>query len=400
MSKFTNVPARLRPELQQRLWALDAEADLVTANNVESSSQPPAAVSRMMQVTINGFRRTFGIERPIYFAVSLSKRIQACAIRLKDGTPVIVLWMGLALISSTSLYRLVKMPSLANAFGFTPDPSLALPPMPDLDPYDAFQRLREYLHAGPETAVEQEFMGGLNRDLINFSVLHELGHVVFGHLQILHGKAAISEAGGFFGDQKEILTRHALEKAADSFAFAQAMTAAIHRKLNHLEFLSPTIEIEFKISRLLLAVVFFCRLFEREAFVRGSKLNTHPPGSIRLMMLLPLMKTIWESTEALTSVPFDEHLPGDVLFMFENAVKELTGAPSLVGNLSNSVDLDWATEYHVTISKRLLELRPEFHRLSIPTSLKPLPNMFRIGGEPEPEWVPAPLLVNPGGRKT
>lgn len=370
MTFLLNLPPRFRDDVRQRLWRIDPEADLVVDAGDPSTNWAKSLkhVGRSILFRISGARGALGITEPIYYCLTASPVIQACALRLDSRTHCVAVWMGAVLNSQTALYRLLMTSPLAEFYSFEPRPELAIGHLDGMNSYDAFRQLAEPRHAKIQTNKERLLVSALNTYFLDFFVSHELGHVVNGHTRLLAG-ATIDEADDTV-PAEEVLLRQTLEMDADSFAFNRIIRAALNAELPHerlYRFGGDEERLRFRFTLALTATYFACRLFQRgplDASTLGAR--SHPPGSLRLVMMLPLAQRIWADEEVSKAHPFPEGVIEQVVQMVERAAANLTEVPEPKVDLFGGPADNAAGQAHY---ERLLSewatLRPRLERLKL-----------------------------------
>jgi hypothetical protein len=393
--QLTNLPPRLQEEAQAILWRHDPEASIIfelpLEPNFRASCVNAAMTTRSM---VTAIRTSCDVEEPIYYCLVASPAIQGCSFLLSGDARCIAIWMGALIIGRGLLNRLIVMPALARHFGLSPRPDAALKPLEGMDTFAAFQMLREPNAFAAHDEHERDVVAHLSSKFGAFLVAHEVAHVLNGHL-FLSSKTSSREMMELenFEDlpRQEQWTAHALEWDADMFAGIRLLGGSLLTKQafeRHYSFKSTEQRLRFRLINTMLAIYVACRLFQRRKFdLDKVLLERHPPGAMRLLMLMTQAYSAWTQIPESANVKFPGSLVLGTIGMCEEAIAELTGIEEANFNLLNALPPDWVSPYQKGLFAEWKRIQPELskwkigsHHMVPPDEVSELPPEKLFGG--------------------
>jgi hypothetical protein len=363
---LTNIPPRLQKEAQKALWHSDPAADIIFELPMDEMFRVSAVnAAKSAAASLRAIRKNLRIEEPVYYCITASPQIQACAFLLAGRYRCIALWMGGLIINQGNLNRLAVMPSLASHFLLPSRPEVALTATEGDDTYTAFQRSRLPYPIKAASKHERAVVLALSAHLMAFIIWHEMGHALNGHLflrkevpsaliQETHERGAVGQ-----GDQ---LTSHVLEWDADTFAAIRAFGNAFQTKLDvedYYRFDSFEQRLGFRTFLAMLAIYVACRLFQARPIAPESALREkHPPGAVRLLLMLPQAKQAWSQIPETQGYAFPARALRDAVRLCETAIGEMTGVATRDFDLVATIPPNWFAGYQGRLLQRWAELYP------------------------------------------
>jgi hypothetical protein len=194
-------------------------------------------------VLIDGLRQHMSPKwttRPIQVAFTKSEEVNACATKGRDADYILITIGAVGKIYGT-LNGLLSIPGFLPEVGNsdredTPNESLAdgFPKMPLLGRDYGGNSIRFYL---PADQTRVTFANQLSSMALHFLLMHEIGHILAGHLELLERQgfaAAISEFDAGTTKNATMPPRHVLESDADAFAANFGSFVDLHPETNRL----------------------------------------------------------------------------------------------------------------------------------------------------------------------
>lgn len=295
------------------------------------------------------------VTTPIRFAVSQSHKAQAYAFS-NDGAPFIVLTMGLA----RGLTALSRHLALSDWQLLDDLPEAWIPRRPAFADRQAGLLHLFFCHCSLLSEVDRARSTLISQTATTFIVMHELGHLVNGHLASgIYANGALSETATET-DPDLALTRRALEYDADAFAVQHTLGIARGWVGRPTIFAAETTPAQF--VHLVMAGIATAQLFFEAfdpALDQPFTLRTHPPAWIRLYNAMAMFDAVhardmktppWRDVDIrrlneLTLLGREIALSGSGVPMMEEALGG-AAASALMSSFTDEVRARW------------LELRP------------------------------------------
>ncbi|MFL5019702.1 MAG: hypothetical protein ACJ8EW_26640, partial [Rhizobium sp.] len=169
-------------------------------------------------------------------------------------------------------------------------------------------------------------------------VLHELGHIVNGHLALgktVNGVTYILEYD-LEADRNENITHQALEMDADCFANLFCVQGALTRRLSidQIDTGDEGKRVEKRLQSYVFAVLAIIRGFDHAPFEIETLFDSdHPPGGVRMGYLLAQMLVMEKEGKIDFGGVNVKEATGKTAVSLERAISEATGIDGNGGNL-------------------------------------------------------------------
>jgi hypothetical protein len=321
---------------------------------------------------IAAIRKSCDVDEPIYYCLVASPSIQGCSFLLSGETRCIAIWMGALIIGQGLLNRLMVMPTPAKRYGLTPRPEAAIRTHEGVDTFQAFQALREPNAFGAASEHERHIVSNLTSKFGAFLVAHEVAHALNGHLfmpSTRGGRSIMELEDAVDWSDKEQWTAHAMEWDADMFAGVRLLGGSLRTSQaveQYYRFETMEQRLRFRLINVMVAIYIACRLFQKRKFDFATVMSErHPPGSIRLLMLMTQAYSAWQQLDIEDRGPFPGHVLLDVIDMCEQAISELTGIEEVNFHLLNALPPEWVDGYQAGLFKHWRKLHPELMKWKI-----------------------------------
>ncbi|MBY3564144.1 hypothetical protein [Rhizobium laguerreae] len=299
--------------------------------------------------------------------VDSAQSFQACAVELDDDEFCILIWMAALIRTSASLSRLLATPAAREFFALEPElasvsevahgentfaayDSLSL--LPRIDLGDVGNDFRRYL----------EFMAS------EWLVLHEIGHIVQGHLAVgktVNGLTYILEQDPSV-DRDYNITSQALEVDADCFANLFCVQYSLGR--HHILERDGASHDEVVVGRLkpyLFSMLSVLRSFDHSPLNLETLFDSdHPPGCVRMSYLLAQMLTMQSETTIDFKGANLVEAGGLAAITLERAISEATGVNSQGGNLLSAVSIPDEV-FRKPVLSRWAKIYPELNAIKL-----------------------------------
>lgn len=168
---------------------------------------------------------------------------------------------------------------------------------------------------------------------------------------------------------KEQWIAHAMEWDADMFAGIRLIGGSLRTSQaveQYYTFENVEQILRFRLINMMVAIYIACRLFQRRKFDFETVMSErHPPGSIRLLMLMTQAYSAWQQLDIDDRGPFPGHVLLDVIEMCEQAISELTGIEEVNFHLLNALPPKWVDGYQSGLFKQWRKLHPELMKWKI-----------------------------------
>lgn len=321
---------------------------------------------------ISAIRKSCDVDEPIYYCLVVSPSIQGCSFLLNGEARCIAIWMGAFIIGQGLLNRLVVMPTPAKRYGLTHRPEAAIGPLEGVDTFQAFQELRKPNAFRSASEHERHIVSNLTSKFGAFLVAHEVAHALNGHLFVpsVRGGSSIMELEETADwSDKEQWTAHAMEWDADMFAGVRLIGGSLRTSQvveRYYNFKTVEHRLRFRLINVMAAIYIACRLFQRRKFDLATVMSErHPPGSIRLLMLMTQAYSAWQQLDIDDKGPFPGHVLLDVIDMCEQAISELTGIEEVNFHLLSGLPPEWVDGYQAGLFEQWRNLCPELMKWKI-----------------------------------
>jgi hypothetical protein len=370
---LTNLPARLQSEAQAILWKQDPEADIIFELPLDETFSISAIhAGRRTNTVISAVRKSCEVAEPIYYCLVSSPAIQGCSFLLQGDTRCIAIWMGALIIGQGLINRLLVTPTLAKRYRTKERPEASIGPLHGLDTFEAFQALREPRPFGSLNEDERDLVSNLNSQFAAFLISHEIAHVLNGHLFLSAARdrrelLEWEEFAHCSGDEQ--WTAHALEWDADMFAGMRIIGGSLQTSQSvesHFRFKSLEDRLRFRLYNTMISIYIACRLFQRRKFDPQTVLKErHPPGAMRLGLLMTQAYSAWIQLDSAAGIPFPGQILHEVVTVCEEAITDLTGVDEPTFHLLNVLPPDWAKSYQLALFAQWGEIHPELVKWKI-----------------------------------
>jgi hypothetical protein len=379
---LTDLPELAITEINATLQLLGFTAIVLTHEQDQHVVDLGKVVFKNARAIVDSWIQQMKVGATIYVCLIIDedKDFQACAMRLGADEYCIAIWLAVPLRTSTMTSRLLCTDACAKLFNISP-PGYPKPSEPlGLDTFVAYKALS--FQAGVDLGGElDEFRKYLDFVAFEWLVLHELGHIVNGHLAVgrsLNGLTYILEDNAS-DSRDENLTSQTLEMDADSFATLLSIQNAMRRKLPlETKEMSLPIVTSLRIKSFVFAIMTIIRSFDEAAFEQEAIFDLdHPPGGVRMRYLIGLISTMFVEK----AIEFDgvevPDIAAEALIGVEAAIAEATGLKSGGGNLLRAFEMGWDV-YHVPLLSRWALLFDQLNEVKI--------NPFKLA---PPQYPPA-----------
>ncbi|MGO8079919.1 hypothetical protein [Rhizobium leguminosarum] len=373
---LTDLPKHWVPEINLLVKELGYTGEVLVSDEGDAVSKIGANVfdvaRQLIDSTLVGLKAT----ATIYVAVvaDAERSFQACAVELGGDEYCILIWLAAVARTSRALSRLLETPSSVDFFKLNvAAPKIETVPQGQ-DTFTAYQAISLLPNASLGETGDQ-FCSHLTSMALEWLVLHELGHIVNGHLAM----------GGSANDlryileenpsasQDENLTGQALEVDADCFANQHCL----HRSLNRPNILddSAAHEADLLAGRLkayLFSFLSILRSFEHSPFAIETMFHfDHPPGGIRMNYLLAQMLAIEnEGKVNFKGVDLAEAAAATTAAL-ERSISQATGINSQGGNFLSVISLS-DDAFRKPVLSRWAKIYPELNAVKLtPGKLAP-----------------------------
>lgn len=262
---------------------------------------------------------------------------QACAIRLGEDEYCIMIWLAAAIRTSASISRILSTSVSAEFFSadFPVSKNQLTSPMGDTFEAYAALSLLPILDLGTKL---NEFRNQLDSTALEWLVLHELGHIVNGHLALgktVNGVTYILEYD-LEADRNENISHQALEMDADCFANLFCLQGALTRRLSidQIDTGDEGKRVEKRLQSYVFAVLAIIRGFDYAPFEIETLFDSdHPPGGVRMGYLLAQMLMMEKEGKIDFGGVNVKEATGKTAVSLERAISEATGIDGNGGNL-------------------------------------------------------------------
>lgn len=370
---LTNLPPRLQMEAQSILWRQDPEADIIfELPNDETFAISAMNAGRRTNTVISAIRKSCDVVEPIYYCLVSSSAIQGCSFLLRGHIRCIAIWMGALIIGQGLINRLLVTPTFARRYRIAARPEACIGPLHGLDTFEAFQALREPRPFGAVSEDEGDLVGNLNSKFAAFLISHEIAHVLNGHLFLpsrdqRRGLMEWEEVADRSSNEQWVA--HALEWDADTFAGMRIISGSLSTSQSverHFRFKSTEDRLRFRLYNTMVSIYVACRLFQRRKFDPTTVLlERHPPGAMRLGLLMTQAYSAWIQLDSAAGIPFPGQILHEVITVCEEAITDLTGVDDPTFHLLNALPSEWARSYQIELFATWSAIHPELIKWKI-----------------------------------
>jgi hypothetical protein len=307
--------------------------------------------------------------------IDQERDLQACAFQLHNDDYCILIWLATAKRIQASISRLLNTSIAAETF------SADLPFPNDRAIPQVGVTFRPYIDLSMLPIAElggkfDVFRNQLARSALEWLVLHELGHLVHGHLSTaiaVNGSTYILEQNPK-NDRDKHLTDQTLEFDADCFANAYALHRALLRPLSiePVDAVYSDELIEGRLKAYVFAVMAVVRGFDDAPFEVESLFDSdHPPGGVRMSyMLNHILKLKNAGKQDFGGINVSE-IASKTTIAVERAIWEATGIQGNGGNWWQATQLH-VDKFLMPVLSRWAKLYPELNAAKLtPFNLAP-----------------------------
>ncbi|MGR9190090.1 hypothetical protein [Rhizobium leguminosarum] len=373
---LTDLPNHWVGPINQLVKDLGYNGSVLVADEGDPVSEHGKLVFKNTRHVVDNVIQHMALTAKIYVAVVIDadRSFQACAVRLGKDEFCIVMWMAATIRTSAAMSRLLATPAAAEFFSLSLQVSAvsdvaqgentfaaydAISLLPRIDLGDVGNSFRRYL----------EFMA------TEWLVMHEIGHIVNGHLAVgstANGLTYILEQDPA-ADRDYNITSQALEVDADCFANMFCLQYSLGRPLDVEK--DEASQDEILVARLkpyLFSMLSVLRSFDHAPLKVETLFDSdHPPGCIRMSYLLAQMLTMQSETTIDFKGANLVEVGGLTAVTLERAISQATGINSQGGNFLPAVSIPDEV-FRKPVLSRWARIYPELNAIKLtPFKLAP-----------------------------
>ncbi|MGR9420684.1 hypothetical protein [Rhizobium leguminosarum] len=373
---LTDLPNHWVGPINKLVQDLGYNGSVLVADEGDPVSEHGKLVFKNTRHVVDNVIQHMALTAKIHVAVVIDadRSFQACAVRLGKDEFCIVMWMAATIRTSATMSRLLATPAAAEFFSLNLQASAvsdvaqgentfaaydAISLLPRIDLGEVGNSFRRYL----------EFMA------TEWLVMHEIGHIVNGHLAVgstANGLTYILEQDPA-ADRDYNITSQALEVDADCFANMFCLQYSLGRPLDVEK--DGASQDEILVARLkpyLFSMLSVLRGFDHAPLRLETLFDSdHPPGCIRMSYLSAQMLTMQsEATIDFKGANLLE-VGGLTAVTLERAISQATGINSQGGNFLPAVSIPDEV-FRKPVLSRWARIYPELNAIKLtPFKLAP-----------------------------
>lgn len=359
----TLVPEKYRNYIDNSL--LNSGYDVPIIWSLDGIEEPLYSIASKLQSfaedTVTRTREGREVTAEIYIAVVAADDFQAAALPLPDGAYCILIWARVFMDCLQAPRHLVGTPTFAKFFDTDEvDHTVAVPE--DITSSIAFHNFLMKTAYDPETPDNHSASILVSFAMIEWLVLHELGHIINGHVR---GLTTLTSARFYLErvqghtNHDENITWQTLEYDADAFATQHLMIFAHGAQQPFVEKLRNSEKHDGAAWALLASVVvsLIGKFLEYEVdYDKDLFIADHPWGELRADMSLTTALEVLRLPP--WNIPYEKgvHIAGPATLLADRAIFDVTGRrPDK--KLVNILNVE--EEYMEVILKRWAKIRPD-----------------------------------------